>query len=192
MNGGYANGGNDDDRNDSTRIVSYRSAVSRDHSRPASRTKRKRIGNEIDLNDANADLYYDEHHISIEELVHRYDTDLKTGLTKIQAKQRLLDEGRNHIEPPHVSISKSCERFWLQPYIFFVSILSLLAILCFVAFAIQLNTRQDPTFENLYMLIVLIIFILLPSVFTFAVSHISANKLQYLRYQIKQVSNKKL
>lgn len=38
------------------------------------------------------------------------------------------------------------------------------------------------------MLIVLIIFILLPSIFTFAVSHISANKLQYLRYQIKQVS----
>lgn len=37
------------------------------------------------------------------------------------------------------------------------------------------------------MLIVLIIFILLPSIFTFAVSHISANKLQYLRYQIKQV-----
>ena len=70
------------------------------------------------------------------------------GLTKIQAKQRLIDEGRNHIEPPHVSISKSCERFWLQPYILFISILSLLAILCFVAFAIQLNTRQDPTFEN--------------------------------------------
>lgn len=59
-----------------------------------------------------------------------------------------MDEGRNHIEPPHVSISKSCERFWLQPYILFISILSLLAILCFVAFAIQLNTRQDPTFEN--------------------------------------------
>lgn len=37
------------------------------------------------------------------------------------------------------------------------------------------------------MLIVLIIFIILPSIFTFAVSHISANKLQYLRYQIKQV-----
>jgi hypothetical protein len=71
-----------------------------------------------------------------------------TGLTKLQAKQRLIDEGRNYIEPPHVSISKSCERFWLQPYILFVSILSLLAILCFVAFAIQLNTRQDPTFEN--------------------------------------------
>ena len=70
------------------------------------------------------------------------------GLTKIQAKQRLLDEGRNYIEPPHVSISKSCERFWLQPYIFFISILSLLAILCFVAFAIQLNTRQEPTYEN--------------------------------------------
>jgi biopolymer transport protein ExbD len=43
------------------------------------------------------------------------------------------------------------------------------------------------------MLIVLIIFIILPSIFTFAVSHISANKLQYLRYQIKQVSkNSKL
>lgn len=70
------------------------------------------------------------------------------GLTKIQAKQRLIDEGRNHIEPPHVSVSKSCERFWLQPYILFVAILSLLAILCFVAFAIQLNTRQEPTYEN--------------------------------------------
>ncbi|CAF5148143.1 unnamed protein product, partial [Rotaria socialis] len=32
-NGAYANGG-DDDRNDSTRIVSYRSAVSREHMRP--------------------------------------------------------------------------------------------------------------------------------------------------------------
>jgi hypothetical protein len=37
------------------------------------------------------------------------------------------------------------------------------------------------------MLIVLVIFIILPSIFTFAVSHISANKLQYLRFQIKQV-----
>ncbi|CAF3976313.1 unnamed protein product, partial [Rotaria magnacalcarata] len=204
MNGVYANGG-DDDRNDSSRIVSYRSAVSREHMRPTQRAKRKRIGNDIDLSDINTDLVYDEHQISIEELVHRFDTDLRTffcflltlnllillfhgkkGLTKIQAKQRLLDEGRNYIEPPHVSISKSCERFWLQPYILFVSILSLLAILCFVAFAIQLNTRQDPTYENLYMLIVLIIFILLPSIFTFAVGHISANKLQYLRYQIKQ------
>ncbi|CAF1027651.1 unnamed protein product [Rotaria sordida] len=190
MNGAYANGGSDD-RNDSTRIASYRSAVSRDHTRPPYRTKQKRIGNEIDLNVVNADLVYDEHQISIEELIHRFDTDLRTGLTKIQAKQRLVDEGRNYIEPPHVSISKSCERFWLQPYILFVSILSLLAILCFVAFAIQLNTREDPTFENLYMLIVLIIFILLPSIFTFAVSHISANKLQYLRYQIKQVRKKK-
>ncbi|CAF3750783.1 unnamed protein product [Rotaria sordida] len=147
MNGAYANGGSDD-RNDSTRIASYRSAVSRDHTRPPYRTKQKRIGNEIDLNVVNADLVYDEHQISIEELIHRFDTDLRTGLTKIQAKQRLVDEGRNHIEPPHVSISKSCERFWLQPYILFVSILSLLAILCFVAFAIQLNTREDPTFEN--------------------------------------------
>ncbi|CAF3052883.1 unnamed protein product [Rotaria socialis] len=189
MNGAYANGG-DDDRNDSTRIVSYRSAVSREHMRPPQRAKRKRIGNDIDLSDINTDLVYDEHQISIEELVHRFDTDLRTGLTKIQAKQRLVDEGRNYIEPPHVSISKSCERFWLQPYILFVSILSLLAILCFVAFAIQLNTRQDPTYENLYMLIVLIIFILLPSIFTFAVGHISANKLQYLRYQIKQVKQK--
>ncbi|CAF5009480.1 unnamed protein product, partial [Rotaria sp. Silwood1] len=77
MNGAYANGGNDD-RNDSTRIISYRSAVSRDHIRTANRTKRKRIGNEIDLNDINADLVYDEHQISIEELVHRFDTDLRT------------------------------------------------------------------------------------------------------------------
>jgi hypothetical protein len=38
--------------------VSYRSAVSRDHARPTNRTKRKRIGNEIDLNDVNADLVY--------------------------------------------------------------------------------------------------------------------------------------
>jgi hypothetical protein len=75
------------------------------------------------------------------------------GLTKIQAKQRLSDEGRNHIEPPHVSISKSCERFWLQPYIFFVSILSLLAILLFVAFAIQLNTRPVPNYDNVIYLI---------------------------------------
>lgn len=185
MNGRYVNGYGDD-RNDSTRIASYRSAVSRDHSRPAYRSKRKRIGNDIDLNELNPDLVYDEHKISIDELVHRYDTDLREGLTKIQAKQRLIDEGRNYVEPPHVSVSKSCERFWLQPYIFFISILSLLAILCFVAFAIQLNTRQEMTYENLYMLIVLIIFILLPSIFTFAVSHISANKLQYLRYQIKQ------
>lgn len=39
-------------------MVSYRSAVSRDHTRPAYRTKRKRIGNEIDLNEINTDLVY--------------------------------------------------------------------------------------------------------------------------------------
>ncbi|CAF0722473.1 unnamed protein product [Didymodactylos carnosus] len=174
-------------RTDSTRVLSYRAAMNTTHTAPLNKRKRKRIGNEIDLSMINADLIYDEHQITIEELVIRFDTDLKTGLTRIQAKQRLEDEGRNYIEPPHVSFSKSCQRFWLQPYILFISILSLLAILCFVAFAIQLNTRQDTTFENLYMLVVLIIFILLPSIFTFAVSHISANKLQHLRYQIKQV-----
>ncbi|CAF0737223.1 unnamed protein product [Didymodactylos carnosus] len=179
-------------RTDSTRIMSYRTAVNKNHITPLHKRKQKRIGNDIDLSMVDADLIYvssevlDEHQITIEELIVRFDTDLKTGLTHIQAKQRLKDEGRNYIEPPHVSVSTSCQRFWLQPYVLFISILSLLAILCFVAFAIQLNTRQDTTFENLYMLVVLVIFILLPSIFTFAVGHISANKLQHLRYQIKQ------
>jgi phosphohistidine phosphatase SixA len=47
-----------DDRHESASIASYRSAVSRDHTRPLQRTKRKRIGNEIDLNDINVDLVY--------------------------------------------------------------------------------------------------------------------------------------
>ncbi|CAF5007592.1 unnamed protein product, partial [Rotaria socialis] len=46
--------------------------------RPPQRAKRKRIGNDIDLSDINTDLVYDEHQISIEELVHRFDTDLRT------------------------------------------------------------------------------------------------------------------
>ncbi len=59
QNGGYANGFGNDDRHDSTRILSYRSAVSGDnHNRPTHRAKRKRVGNEIDLNDMNADLVY--------------------------------------------------------------------------------------------------------------------------------------
>ena len=46
------------DQQDSTSMASYRSAVSRDHGRAAQRAKRKRIGNEIDLNDINPDLVY--------------------------------------------------------------------------------------------------------------------------------------
>lgn len=90
-------------------IASYRSAVSRDHTRSGQRPKRRRIGNDIDLNDINPDLVYvsysvdyeffsfftnqcsscffkDEHQTSIEELVHRFDTDLKTVIYYFRKK----------------------------------------------------------------------------------------------------------
>ncbi|KAK4025784.1 hypothetical protein OUZ56_014831 [Daphnia magna] len=118
-----------------------------------------------DMNELKQELDIDDHKIPIEELYQRLGTNPETGLTTAQAKAIFERDGPNALTPPKTTPEwvKFCKNLFGG----FSMLLWVGAILCFVAYSIEVSTEEDVLGDNLYLGIVLTAVVVVTGVFSY-------------------------
>ncbi|CAB1326721.1 unnamed protein product [Coregonus sp. 'balchen'] len=91
-------------------------------------------------------LLVDDHKISLDDLGRRYGVDLARGLTNAKALEVLAREGPNVLTPPPTT--PEWVKFCRQLFGGFSLLLWIGAILCFLAYSIQVATEDEPANDN--------------------------------------------
>uniref|UniRef100_A0A4W6C3Q5 Sodium/potassium-transporting ATPase subunit alpha n=1 Tax=Lates calcarifer TaxID=8187 RepID=A0A4W6C3Q5_LATCA len=110
-------------------------------------------------------LNYTEHKMSVEEVCRKYQTDIVQGLTNAKAAEFLIRDGPNALTPPPTT--PEWVKFCRQLFGGFSILLWTGAILCFLAYAIQAATEEDPAGDNLYLGIVLTAVVIITGCFSY-------------------------
>ncbi|GFS35534.1 hypothetical protein TNIN_262431 [Trichonephila inaurata madagascariensis] len=118
-----------------------------------------------DLDELKQEVDMDEHKISVEELYSRLGTNPETGLTTMQAREIYERDGPNALTPP----KKVPEwvKFCKQLFGGFALLLWIGAVLCFIAYSIQVGTSEGSVEDNLYLGIVLATVVIVTGCFSY-------------------------
>ncbi|MEQ2170782.1 Sodium/potassium-transporting ATPase subunit alpha-3, partial [Goodea atripinnis] len=124
------------------RSDSYRVATTQDNDDKES--PKKKGGK--DLDDLKKEVPITEHKMSVEEVCQKYNTDIVQGLTNAKAAEYLARDGPNALTPPPTT--PEWVKFCRQLFGGFSILLWIGAILCFLAYAIQAATEDEPAGDN--------------------------------------------
>ncbi|KAG7475634.1 sodium/potassium-transporting ATPase subunit alpha-3 isoform X2 [Solea senegalensis] len=129
------------------------------------RSPKKKKGATKDMDDLKKEVPITEHKMSVEEVCRKFQTDIVQGLTNAKAAEFLLRDGPNALTPPPTT--PEWVKFCRQLFGGFSILLWLGAILCFLAYAIQAATEDDPAGDNLYLGIVLTAVVIITGCFSY-------------------------
>ncbi|CAG6014977.1 unnamed protein product [Menidia menidia] len=129
------------------------------------RSPKKKKGGTRDMEDLKKEVPITEHKMSIEEVSRKLQTDIVQGLTNAKAAEFLIRDGPNALTPPPTT--PEWVKFCRQLFGGFSVLLWLGAILCFLAYAIQAATEDDPAGDNLYLGIVLTAVVVITGCFSY-------------------------
>lgn len=87
-----------------------------------------------------------EHRIPIEELCVTLQTDIDKGLTQEEVRLRLERDGPNELTPPKTT--PEWVKFCKQLFGGFSLLLWVGAVLCFIAYGIQVSSVENPQGDN--------------------------------------------
>ncbi|XP_013868866.1 sodium/potassium-transporting ATPase subunit alpha-3b [Austrofundulus limnaeus] len=145
------------------RSDSYRVATTQDK---ADRSPKKKKGpGAKDMDDLKKEVPITEHKMSVEEVTRKFQTDIVQGLTNAKAAEILIRDGPNALTPPPTT--PEWVKFCRQLFGGFSILLWIGAILCFLAYAIQAATEDDPAGDNLYLGIVLTAVVVITGCFSY-------------------------
>ncbi|XP_030605277.1 sodium/potassium-transporting ATPase subunit alpha-3b isoform X1 [Archocentrus centrarchus] len=144
------------------RSDSYRVATTQDKD---DRSPKKKKGGNKDMDDLKKEVPITEHKMSVEEVCRKFQTDIVQGLTNAKAAEFLLRDGPNALTPPPTT--PEWVKFCRQLFGGFSILLWTGAILCFLAYAIQAATEDDPAGDNLYLGIVLTAVVVITGCFSY-------------------------
>nr|XP_054597054.1 sodium/potassium-transporting ATPase subunit alpha-3b [Nothobranchius furzeri] len=117
------------------------------------------------MEDLKKEVPITEHKMSVEEVCRKLQTDIVQGLTNAKAAEYLLRDGPNSLTPPPTT--PEWVKFCRQLFGGFSILLWTGAILCFLAYAIQAATEDDPAGDNLYLGIVLTAVVVITGCFSY-------------------------
>ncbi|XP_041698443.2 sodium/potassium-transporting ATPase subunit alpha-2 [Coregonus clupeaformis] len=120
---------------------------------------------EKDLDELKKEVSMDDHKISLDDLGRRYGVDLARGLTNAKALEVLAREGPNVLTPPPTT--PEWVKFCRQLFGGFSLLLWIGAILCFLAYSIQVATEDEPANDNLYLGVVLSAVVIITGCFSY-------------------------
>uniref|UniRef100_A0A672PX85 Sodium/potassium-transporting ATPase subunit alpha n=1 Tax=Sinocyclocheilus grahami TaxID=75366 RepID=A0A672PX85_SINGR len=103
--------------------------------------------------------------MSVEEVCRKFQTDIVQGLTNAKARDFLARDGPNSLTPPPTT--PEWVKFCRQLFGGFSILLWTGAILCFLAYAIQAATEDEPAGDNLYLGIVLSAVVIITGCFSY-------------------------
>ncbi|XP_072250056.1 sodium/potassium-transporting ATPase subunit alpha-3b isoform X2 [Leuresthes tenuis] len=129
------------------------------------RSPKKKKGGNKDMDDLKKEVPITEHKMSVEEVCRKFQTDIVQGLTNAKAAEFLLRDGPNALTPPPTT--PEWVKFCRQLFGGFSVLLWLGAILCFLAYAIQAATEDEPAGDNLYLGIVLTAVVIITGCFSY-------------------------
>ncbi|KTF94441.1 hypothetical protein cypCar_00027006, partial [Cyprinus carpio] len=144
------------------RSDSYRVATTQDKDDKDSPKKKKGTK---DLDDLKKEVPLTEHKMSVEEVCRKFQTDIVQGLTNAKAREFLARDGPNALTPPPTT--PEWVKFCRQLFGGFSILLWIGAILCFLAYAIQAATEDEPAGDNLYLGIVLSAVVIITGCFSY-------------------------
>ncbi|KAM7383246.1 hypothetical protein PAMP_002916 [Pampus punctatissimus] len=125
------------------RSDSYRVATTQDKD---DRSPKKKKGGTKDMDDLKKEVPITEHKMSVEEVCRKFQTDIVQGLTNAKAAEFLIRDGPNALTPPPTT--PEWVKFCRQLFGGFSILLWTGAILCFLAYAIQAATEDEPAGDN--------------------------------------------
>merc|ERR1711992_267484 len=117
------------------------------------------------MDDLKKELEVDVHKISADELFKRFGVNPATGLTASQAKAAFEKHGPNALTPPPTT--PEWVKFLQALFGGFATLLWIGAILCFIAFAIQVTNFEEPPEDNLYLGVVLTAVVVITGIFSY-------------------------
>ncbi|RVE62809.1 hypothetical protein OJAV_G00161630 [Oryzias javanicus] len=129
------------------------------------RSPKKKGKGTRDMDDLKKEVPITEHKMSIEEICRKFQTDIVQGLTNAKAAEILIRDGPNALTPPPTT--PEWVKFCRQLFGGFSILLWTGAILCFLAYAIQAATEDDPAGDNLYLGIVLTAVVVITGCFSY-------------------------
>ncbi|KAI1725602.1 e1-E2 ATPase domain-containing protein [Ditylenchus destructor] len=117
------------------------------------------------LNDLKKEVQMDEHVVSVDEIMSRYSTNAEMGLTSAQAKEYLERDGPNSLTPPKTTPEwvKFCKNLFGG----FALLLWIGAFLCYLAYTIDILTKENVLNDNLYLGIVLMSVVMITGCFQY-------------------------
>ncbi|KAJ8011543.1 hypothetical protein DPEC_G00059330 [Dallia pectoralis] len=125
----------------------------------------KRNRKDRDLDELKKEVSMDDHKISLEDLAKRYGVDLSQGLTHAKALEMLARDGPNVLTPPPTT--PEWVKFCRQLFGGFSLLLWIGAMLCFLAYSIQVATEDEPANDNLYLGVVLSAVVIITGCFSY-------------------------
>lgn len=138
----------------------------KDSDKQKEKLKKQPKGDEkVDIEELKKEVDIDDHIISIKELCERYNTHVTTGLKAEQVTLSLEKYGPNTLTPPETE--SEWKKFCAQLFGGFSLLLWIGAILCFIAYAIQLSTFENVLPDNLYLGLVLAIVVFVTGCFAY-------------------------
>ncbi|XP_048866746.1 sodium/potassium-transporting ATPase subunit alpha-1-like [Brienomyrus brachyistius] len=126
---------------------------------------RKKKNKKKDMEELKKEVDIDDHKLSIEDLQRKFGTDIVKGLTSIRAKEILARDGPNSLTPPVTT--PEWVKFCKQMFGGFCMLLWIGAILCFLAYGIQMAYEEDPANDNLYLGIALAFVVIITGCFSY-------------------------
>ncbi|KAL0590928.1 Sodium/potassium-transporting ATPase subunit alpha-4 [Plecturocebus cupreus] len=111
------------------------------------------------------EVVMDDHKLTLGELSTKYGVNLTTGHSHQRAKEILIRDGPNTLTPP--STTPEWVKFCKQLFGGFSLLLWTGAILCFVAYSIQVYFHEEPAKDNLYLSVVLAAVVVLTGCFSY-------------------------
>lgn len=137
-----------------------------------------------DIEELKREVHMDDHLIALDELCARYSTDAARGLTADQVPLSLEQFGPNTLTPPKTE--SEWKKFMAQLFGGFSMLLWIGAILCFIAYAIQVSTIEHVLPDNLYLGLVLTIVVLLTGCFAYAQERKSSRIMDSFKRMVPQ------
>uniref|UniRef100_A0AAX7UUQ6 Sodium/potassium-transporting ATPase subunit alpha n=1 Tax=Astatotilapia calliptera TaxID=8154 RepID=A0AAX7UUQ6_ASTCA len=166
---------------------SYRVATTQDKD---DRSPKKKKGATKDMDDLKKEVPITEHKMSVEEVCRKFQTDVVQGLTNAKAAEFLLRDGPNALTPPPTT--PEWVKFCRQLFGGFSILLWTGAILCFLAYAIQAATEDEPAGDNLYLGIVLTAVVVITGCFSYFQEAKSSKIMESFKNMVPQVDNSSL
>uniref|UniRef100_A0A671V568 Sodium/potassium-transporting ATPase subunit alpha n=1 Tax=Sparus aurata TaxID=8175 RepID=A0A671V568_SPAAU len=118
-----------------------------------------------DLDELKKEVSLDDHKIALDDLGKRYGVDLTQGLTNARAVEILARDGPNALTPPPTT--PEWVKFCRQLFGGFSILLWIGAILCFLAYSIQVATEDEAPNDNLYLGVVLAAVVIITGCFSY-------------------------
>ncbi|CAF4977256.1 unnamed protein product, partial [Rotaria sp. Silwood1] len=132
-------------------------------------TKKKKVKTDqkqVYMDDLKKELNIDDHRLNMEELLQRYDTDPKMGLTESKVREVFNRDGPNALTP-----SKTIPewmKFCKQMFGGFAFLLWIGAVLCFIAHGITVATHYDEApNDNLWLGFALTVVVVITGCFSY-------------------------